>query len=652
MSEMEKGIKTTSKKINVLDSTIRDGSYLIKYQFTAEDTFLVASSLSCAGIMHIEVGHGLGLDAQYQGNGEAASSDIEYIQAAVSAVSGDSKIGVFFIPGIGKLDSIRAAADAGLDFIRVGTNIERFEAGQEAIELSKSLRLEVWGNLMKSYVVTPDEFSRVVKEVEELGADIVALVDSAGGMTPNQVRVFAQAGLAKANIPLAFHGHNNLELVIANCLAFIEEGGTYVDGTLRGMGRSAGNAATELLCALFDREGYDIGDVDWEELVALGHRLIAPNVPRDIGLDPDEIASGLRYFHSSFQPLIDESSDAVGVASYRTILRLGPESQKFVTEEMARKAAKEALPKDSSGEAKEEIVEYKWLNRDPCKSLPELLSNMKVLSSKTGYDSVLTLSRPSSVSGTLRIAPVRIGSGYCIGHVEVPEAQESAVVDVFKDEIRLWMVDTSIQAPGNIPKGSNWLQYSDDILLLGALRDWIQIASGASKIYLPESKDNVGVLAHTLFKDQLASLATVGVAISNETPFSVKHLDHVVEGGHIIVCHPGAITAEAICDAHRKGLLVSRLDLGEALISEVARVFDSAQRLRVHTGRREVAGICVVAGGVVGEKGDLIVNSIATPTTIIGKADGTGGVAPLTAYDNEAKERVIKWILQSIGNSI
>ena len=48
---------------SILDTSIRDGSYVFNFKFTKEDTFLIARGLSNAGIKHIEVGHGLGLKA-------------------------------------------------------------------------------------------------------------------------------------------------------------------------------------------------------------------------------------------------------------------------------------------------------------------------------------------------------------------------------------------------------------------------------------------------------------------------------------------------------------------------------------------------------------------------------------------------------------
>ncbi|MBU0679626.1 MAG: hypothetical protein KJ626_16105 [Verrucomicrobia bacterium] len=641
----------TKTKANVLDCTIRDGSYLIKYQFTAEDTFFVASSLCRAGIGRIEVGHGLGLDAQYKGKGAAAISDAEYIEAGVAAAGDKAKIGVFFIPSFASLDSIRAAADVGLGFIRVGTNINQYELGKEAIELAKSLGLEVWANLMKSYVMTPVEFAGIAKSVADYGADIVALVDSAGGMTPTQVREYARAALDIVDVPLGFHGHNNLDLVIANCLAFIEEGGLFVDGTLRGMGRSAGNAATELLCALLDREGYDIGDVDWEELIALGQRLIEPNVPRDIGLLPDEIASGLQYFHSSFQPLVDKSSAAAGVEPYRTILRLGVESRKLVTEEMAAQAAREAALSGPEGQVRTKKADYKWLHREACESLEDLLAELKVVSPKTGYEPVMTLARTRSADHHLRIAPVRVGSGYCVGHVEVPAGRETEIYEMFKGEVRLWMADRDIEKPATLEEGTLWLKYDDDMLLLTGLRDAVEILGCGGSIYMPECNESFANLVRTIIGDCDDSDAEIGVAISPVSPFNEEDVGRIKLGGKLLLSQPNAISQSAVEHARKRGLQIWRLDLGEALLAEVARLFQSAKRLQGHAGRVEVSGLGVVAGGVVGEGGDYIVNSVMTPTTIIGKADGRGGVLPLSAADDEAKSLIIDWILNSMGSS-
>jgi hypothetical protein len=68
----------------IFDVTIRDGSYVIDFQFEREDVRLLCSALERAGFRYIEVGHGLGLNAS-AAKGAAASSDADYLGAAVQS---------------------------------------------------------------------------------------------------------------------------------------------------------------------------------------------------------------------------------------------------------------------------------------------------------------------------------------------------------------------------------------------------------------------------------------------------------------------------------------------------------------------------------------------------------------------------------------
>ena len=126
--------------VHILDCTIRDGSYVVDFQMTREDTFVVTKGLARAGIRYIEVGHGLGLSAS-KTKGKAAETDVDYIRAACAAAEGSAKVGCFFIPGIGREDDIRAAHDVGLGFIRLGIDVDDFAKLQPYVKLSKSVGL-------------------------------------------------------------------------------------------------------------------------------------------------------------------------------------------------------------------------------------------------------------------------------------------------------------------------------------------------------------------------------------------------------------------------------------------------------------------------------------------------------------------------------
>ena len=73
------------------------------------------------------------------------------------------------------------------------------------------------------------------------------MVDSFGGMTPQELTTIVKEVRANTTVPVGFHGHNNLQLALINTLTAIDLGFDYVDCTVLGMGRGAGNLNTELL---------------------------------------------------------------------------------------------------------------------------------------------------------------------------------------------------------------------------------------------------------------------------------------------------------------------------------------------------------------------------------------------------------------------
>jgi len=76
---------------------------------------------------------------------------------------------------------------------------------------------------------------------------VFSLVDSFGSVSPEEVTETFAAVKGAVKCSLGFHGHNNLELAFVNTMTAIDLGVDYVDATILGMGRGAGNLKTELL---------------------------------------------------------------------------------------------------------------------------------------------------------------------------------------------------------------------------------------------------------------------------------------------------------------------------------------------------------------------------------------------------------------------
>lgn len=303
----------------LLDCTLRDGGYPIHFQFSLIDVERICEGLEQAGIQYIEVGHGLGLGASGVEHGVAFESDVNYIARAKRATH-TAKIGAFFIPGVGELDDIRSARAAGLDFIRIGTNVTDITPAKAYIDHAKSEGLEVHLNLMKSYAVDIDAFRQLTDDLAGIGVDCIYVVDSSGCMLPNEVSQYTQA-IVSAGLNAGFHGHNNLDLVNANCLAALDAGATLVDGTLRGMGRSAGNAQTEVLAHLMNRHG-ECERYDVFTLLQTIESAVEPIMIRQQGLPSIDVITGISRFHSGFLPRFKRVQGRYSVNLNRLILEV------------------------------------------------------------------------------------------------------------------------------------------------------------------------------------------------------------------------------------------------------------------------------------------------------------------------------------------
>jgi 4-hydroxy-2-oxovalerate aldolase len=309
----------TAEHLQILDCTLRDGSYAVNFQFTALDTADICRGLDRIGIPLIEVGHGVGLGASEKGMGRAAETDEAYLEAAAANVK-RAKFGAFSIPGIATLDDIDMAAGLGMGFIRIGTNVTEVECSEPYIARAKKHGMYVTANFMKSYATPAEEFAQKALLSEKYGSDAVYLVDSAGGMLSSDVLRYIHAVQDVSEIPLGFHGHNNLGLAVAHAIEAVSAGVTIIDTTLQGLGRSSGNVPTEILALVLLRMGIEVG-LDPLEVIDLGEQYVKPLI-RSQGLDALDIIGGYAQFHSSYMGIVRKFSTKHRVDPRKLIIEL------------------------------------------------------------------------------------------------------------------------------------------------------------------------------------------------------------------------------------------------------------------------------------------------------------------------------------------
>src|SRR5271170_8197417 len=133
--------RLSAPHVEILECTLRDGSYAVDFKFTENDTAILAGVLGRLGFRWIEVGHGVGLGAMKAGKGAMPASDERLIEAAKRAAP-NAQIGCFFIPGIGTADQLKSARAAGLDFVRIGYNAPEIEDAYPYLTLARKLGLK------------------------------------------------------------------------------------------------------------------------------------------------------------------------------------------------------------------------------------------------------------------------------------------------------------------------------------------------------------------------------------------------------------------------------------------------------------------------------------------------------------------------------
>jgi len=322
--------------MKILECTIRDGGYAIDFQWSAAEIEGIVRELAAAGFEHIEIGHGLGLGASRQTT-PSLCSDAEMI-AIAAGVKGAAKIGAFFIPGIGTADDLKQFRDLGGDFIRIGTDVSQSEAAWPFAELAAKLGYEVRYNFMKTYVAKPFDILRRAAAIVDHGATVIAIVDSAGGLLPDQVASYVDVLRQGLSVEIGFHGHNNLLLANANSLAAIQHGAGCVDTTLLGMGRGGGNAQTETMLVVLERAGYPTG-VNPLEVAKIAERYVSAKPTRLKGANELELIYGFALFHSGFTKRVQDVAAAFGVPYQDLILEVSRYAKENPSTELIEESA-------------------------------------------------------------------------------------------------------------------------------------------------------------------------------------------------------------------------------------------------------------------------------------------------------------------------
>jgi len=309
--------------LTLVDSTLRDGSHAKRHRLRVEDVVAVATALDRAGVPVIEISHGDGLGGASFTYGFSLRDELDLIAAAVEAVA-RARIAVLLLPGIGVKDDLARARELGASVARVATHCTEADIAPSHLGLARELGYEAVGFLMMAHMNTPAGLLEQARIMEDAGAQVVYVTDSAGALMPEEVtaRVSALREGLSPQTAVGFHGHENLSLAIANTLAAVDAGATWVDGCTCGMGAGAGNAPTEVLVAVLGKRGVDTG-ADTFAMLDVADDVVRPLMDRPQVVDRASLLLGYAGVYSSFLLHAQRAGERFGVPAQDILVEAG-----------------------------------------------------------------------------------------------------------------------------------------------------------------------------------------------------------------------------------------------------------------------------------------------------------------------------------------
>ena len=239
--------------INLLDCTLRDGGYYNGWDFDSRLVSDYLNSMKDCGVDVVEVGFRTLKDHGFFG--PCAFSSDRFIEE-ISVPNGITiavMVNASELLASGSIQEAlenlfpRGASETLVQLVRIACHIHEFEAALEASLWLKNRGFLVGFNLMQISDRSNQEIISLASLASPYPIDVLYFADSMGSMSPEKASEIISSLRKGWSGPLGIHTHDNLGLGLSNTLRALEDGVTWVDSTVTGMGRGPGNARTEEL---------------------------------------------------------------------------------------------------------------------------------------------------------------------------------------------------------------------------------------------------------------------------------------------------------------------------------------------------------------------------------------------------------------------
>lgn len=236
------------KNLTILDCTLRDGGYYNNWNFSKDFINDYLKTIYNSGIKFVELGFSQIKKNKFNEN----CYDVDNQLTGKLKIPKNLKIGIM----VNASDLISKNYNAKkfkkfinkkkeISLLRIACHFDEISKIIPFIKILKNVNLKLAINLMqiseqkKTYIV------KILKKLSKEKIDIIYFADSLGCMSSKDVKEIILLLKKNCNTQIGFHAHDNMGNAKKNVLTAIKNGSNWIDTTVFGMGRGAGNAKTE-----------------------------------------------------------------------------------------------------------------------------------------------------------------------------------------------------------------------------------------------------------------------------------------------------------------------------------------------------------------------------------------------------------------------
>ncbi len=244
------------KKIEIYDTTLRDGAQGEGVSFSLQDKLAITERLDEIGVDYIEGGYPL-----------SNEKDAEYFRRVQDMELKHIKVCAF---GMTRRKGMDAKDDPGMQaLLKSGAPVLTIVGKTHDFHVTDVLRVTLEENLamiedsvglmvsegrdvvydaehfFDGWKANPGYAAQTIQAAAKAGARMVVLCDTNGGSLPEEIAELTAAAieaLKEYGVPVGIHTHNDGDLAVANALAAVDAGALQIQGTINGFGERCGNA--------------------------------------------------------------------------------------------------------------------------------------------------------------------------------------------------------------------------------------------------------------------------------------------------------------------------------------------------------------------------------------------------------------------------